>query len=101
MKLSPHVLAALILQTASASAVEQIVTLGDSLTFAYEAEFGFQVDLFFVRYGDGFSSRVRNWAEILNDPIYRHERFDLGTRQNISVLGLYDMLMSSPPPSVC
>jgi hypothetical protein len=91
MKLSPHVLAALILQTASASAVEQIVTLGDSLTFAYEAEFGFQVDLFFVRYGDGFSSRVRNWAEILNDPIYRHDRFDLGTRQNISILGLYDI----------
>lgn len=91
MKLSPHVLAALILQTASASAVEQIVTLGDSLTFAYEAEFGFQVDLLFVRYGDGFSSRVRNWAEILNDPIYRHDRFDLGTRQNISMLGLYDI----------
>ncbi|MCX6865411.1 MAG: hypothetical protein NTV46_04185, partial [Verrucomicrobia bacterium] len=91
MKLLPHVLAAMILQAASASAVEQIVTLGDSLTFAYEAEFGFQLDLFFVSYGDGFSSRVRNWAEILNDPIYRHERFDLGTRQNISILGLYDI----------
>ena len=93
MKLLPHVLAALILQAASASAVEQIVTLGDSLTFAYEAEFGFQLDLYFVSYGDGFGSRVRNWAEILNDPIYRHDRFDLGTRQNISVLGLYDIFL--------
>ena len=50
MKLLPHILAALILQTASASAVEQMVTLGDSLTFAYEAEFGFQLDLYFVSY---------------------------------------------------
>ena len=91
MKLFPSVLAALMLQAASASAVEQIVTLGDSLTFAYEAEFGFKLDLLLVSYGDGFGSRVRNWAEILNDPLYRHERFDLGTRQNISVLGLYNI----------
>jgi len=91
MRILPHVLAALILQTASTSAVEQMVTLGDSLTFAYEAEFGFQLNLFFVSYGDGFGSRVRNWAEVLNDPLYRHDRFDLGTRQNLSVLGLYDI----------
>ncbi len=30
------------------------MTLGDSLTFAYEAEFGFKLDLILVSYGDGF-----------------------------------------------
>ena len=89
MKWVPNMLAALMLGNYCASATEQIVTLGDSLTFAYEAEFGFNIP--FTSYGDGFAPEVRNWAEILNDPLYRHERFDLGTRQNISVLGLYDI----------
>jgi hypothetical protein len=42
METLPPVLFALALQSATVSAVEQIVTLGDSLTYAYESEFGFQ-----------------------------------------------------------
>lgn len=92
LKWVPKMLAVLILPAASASATEQIVTLGDSLTFAYEAEFGFQVSIpYVVSYGDGFSSKVRNWVEILNDPLYRHDRFDLGAREDITVLSLFDI----------
>jgi lysophospholipase L1-like esterase len=79
MKWIPYMLAALMLQAAAAA--EQIVTLGDSLTFAYEAEFGFQIP--FTSYGDGFGPEVRNWAEILNDPVYRNASFDLGERDMI------------------
>lgn len=69
-----------------ASAAEQVVTLGDSLTFAYEAEFGFQLTIpFIASYGDGFGPEVRNWAEILNDPAYRNASFDLGPRDTMSV----------------
>ncbi len=78
---------------APARAAEQIVTLGDSLTFAYEAEFGFQVTIFnpstlrFETYGDGFDATVRNWVETLNNPAYRHEWFDIGARDNFALLG--------------
>ena len=82
MKLFPSIIAALMLQAVfPAYAAEQIVTLGDSLTFAYEAEFGFNVPKTSI--GDGFSTKVRNWVEILNDPLYRHERFDLGARDSV------------------
>lgn len=65
---------------------EQVVTLGDSLTFAYETEFGHEVNIpFGPDYGDGFSSRVRNWAEILNKPGYRRASFDLGPRQHLNI----------------
>lgn|GEM_PF-441592 len=75
-----------------ARATEQIVTLGDSLTFAYEAEFGFKVTIPFVAsYGDGFGPKVRNWVEILNDPVYRHNSFDLGAREDITVLSIFDI----------
>jgi len=68
------------------SAAEQVVTLGDSLTFAYETEFCHEVDIpFGPDYGDGFSSRVRNWAEILNKPGYRRASFDLGPRQYLNI----------------
>lgn len=68
------------------SAAEQVVTLGDSLTFAYETEFGHEVDIpFGPDYGDGFSSRVRNWVEILNKPGYRRASFDLGPRQYFNI----------------
>ena len=68
------------------SAAEQVVTLGDSLTFAYETEFCHEVNIpFGPDYGDGFSSRVRNWAEILNKPGYRRASFDLGPRQYLSI----------------
>ncbi len=63
-----------------------MVTLGDSLTFAYEAEFCNEIDIpFGPDYGDGFSSRVRNWAEILYKPGYRRSSFDLGPRQFINI----------------
>jgi lysophospholipase L1-like esterase len=81
MKWFSIMLAVLMLQPASAA--EQIVTLGDSLTFAYEAEFGFNVPGTSI--GDGFSNKVRNWVEILNDPLYRHDRFDLGARDLVQM----------------
>jgi hypothetical protein len=91
MQTFPRILAALMLQVAAAPAAEQIVTLGDSLTFAYEAEFGFKVDLLLVSYGDGFGHKVLNWAEILNDPDYRNASFDLGAREDIRVFGIADI----------
>lgn len=65
---------------------EQIVTLGDSLTFAYETEFGSKVSIpFGPSYGDGFGPSVKNWIEILNDPAYRHIAFDLGPRDTLTI----------------
>jgi len=57
MKALPLILsAALFFQTAPAKG--QCVTLGDSLTYAYEAEFGFEVWIPFVgTFGDGFNTR--------------------------------------------
>src|SRR6478735_291634 len=69
------------------SATQQVVTLGDSLTFAYETEFCNEIDTPFFSYGDGFSSNVRNWAEILNKSAYRKDSFDLGTRQYVNFDG--------------
>jgi lysophospholipase L1-like esterase len=86
MKMLPPVLFALALQGATVSAVEQIVTLGDSLTYAYESEFGFQQFITGAGLlGDGMPSTVRNWVEILNNPTYRADRFDLGTRDDLTV----------------
>ncbi len=86
MKMISRMFAALLLGAAPAPAVEQIVTLGDSLTFAYEAEFGYQLTIPFVAsYGDGFGPGVRNWVEILNNPAYRHASFDLGDRDYIQL----------------
>ena len=76
----------LALQTAAVSATEQIVTLGDSLTFAYEAEFCFSKSITgYGTIGDGFGPGVRNWIEILNNPTYRGDKFNLGTRDSITV----------------
>ncbi|HSP41679.1 MAG TPA: SGNH/GDSL hydrolase family protein, partial [Luteolibacter sp.] len=62
------------------------VTLGDSLTFAYEAEFGFEVTVpFGPTYGDGFGPEVRNWVEILRDPAYRGADFDFGARDEFEL----------------
>jgi len=86
MKLIPRIAATWMLAVASAGATEQIVTLGDSLTFAYEAEFGYKLAIPYVfSYGDGFGPEVRNWAEILNNPAYRHASFDLGDRDYIQL----------------
>ena len=86
METLPPVLFALALQSATVSAVEQIVTLGDSLTYAYESEFGFQQFITGAGLlGDGMPSTVRNWVEILNNPTYRADRFDLGSRDDLTV----------------
>jgi lysophospholipase L1-like esterase len=81
---------ALVLQTSPVSAADQIVTLGDSLTFAYEAEFGFAIEIqtgliTSEILGDGFGPDVRNWIEILGDPALRNQYFDLGTRDSIEL----------------
>lgn len=65
---------------------EPCVALGDSLTFAYEAEFGFRITVPFVAtYGDGFGPEVRNWVEILREPTYRGDRFDFGQRDEFRI----------------
>jgi len=68
------------------SSATEIITLGDSLTFAYESEFGFQTpDLPGVdSIGDGFDpDEVKNWVEILGQE--RAEYFDLGDREEIAI----------------
>lgn len=73
--------AALLIGTASAG--EKIVTIGDSLTFAYEAEFG-------PPFADGFGTNAKNWIEILNGNLsgfgLRSQWFDLGVRDSYSFL---------------
>ena len=82
-------LAALAISWMPCHAAEQIVTLGDSLTFAYEAEFGFQYTIpFGPTYGDGFGPQVKNWIEILNDPAYRNQFFDIGVRDTYNIAGI-------------
>lgn len=91
MKLALSFVFALALKCPVVSAAEQMITLGDSLTYAYESEFGTQVDIpFVVSYGDGFGSKVRNWAEILNKMIYRNASFDLGDRDTLHIIGGVD-----------
>lgn len=92
MKTLPLILStALFFQSAPAKA--QCVTLGDSLTFAYEAEFGFEVWIPFVgTFGDGFGPEVRNWIEILNDPAYRKSHFDIGARREFRMIEIYKLL---------
>jgi lysophospholipase L1-like esterase len=87
MKFLPaSIAAAFLLGTASLPAAEQIVTLGDSLTFAYEGSFAFEETIFGTTYGDGFGSGVRNWIEILSSSSYRQNSFDLGARDSIRIL---------------
>lgn len=69
---------------------ENIITLGDSLSFAYEAEFGFKVTIPTLgTYGDGFGPGVRNWIEVLSDPACRGDRFHLDERHSITVTILF------------
>lgn len=83
-KLLPVAFSAFVALAPAAPAAEQIVTLGDSLTFAYEAEFGFEVTVQFQgTFGDNFGPEVRNWIEILHDPAYRNGCFDQGMRDDI------------------
>lgn len=92
MKTLPLILsAALFFQPAPAKG--QCVILGDSLTFAYEAEFGFEVWVPFVgTFGDGFGPEVRNWIEILNNPAYRKSYFDIGARREFRLVEIYKLL---------
>lgn len=84
--MKPSLVLPFILALQPMSAAEQVITLGDSLTFAYETEFCREVDIpFGPEYGDGFNFRVRNWAEILHKPGYRRNSFDLGPRQYLSI----------------
>lgn len=86
MKVPPaSLVAAFLLGTASLPAAEQIVTLGDSLTFAYEASFAFSKKINGTTYGDGFGNGVRNWIEILSSGSYRQPSFDLGARDSINI----------------
>lgn len=87
----------LMIPTTGTADAAPCVTLGDSLTFAYEAEFGFQFNIPFVgRLGDGFGPEVRNWVEILRDPAFRGDRFDFGARDmfkiSIPFAGSQDLL---------
>lgn len=91
MKVSPASLAAaFLLGTASLPAAEQIVALGDSLSFAYEASFAFSKKINGTTYGDGFGNGVRNWIEILGSSSYRQTSFDLGARDSISIFSFID-----------
>ena len=78
MKSSP-LFAALAL-SAPLVAQDDIITLGDSLTYAYEGSFAFQFNIPFADpIGDGFDpNEVKNWVEILDDE--RNDDFNLGPR---------------------
>jgi hypothetical protein len=77
-------LLAMALSCTVVSATDQMVTLGDSLTFSYQSEFCFQRNIIgYGTVGDGFPASVRNWAEILSNPVYRGSRFGLGTRDDV------------------
>ena len=74
----------LLLATQSFAGTE-LITLGDSLTFAYEASFGFELNIPVVgSFGDGMNpEEVKNWAEILDQE--RNSDFDLGERESIQI----------------
>ncbi len=82
----PLVVSLLALHATSPVRAEEVVTLGDSLTFAYEAEFGFRVTVpFSGTYGDNMPAHVRNWVEILGAPGYRSAWFDHGARKTFNL----------------
>jgi hypothetical protein len=64
---------------------EKVVTIGDSLTFAYEAEFGPSV------ISDGYGVSSKNWIEILSGNTsgtgLRSAWFDLGVRDTYGLFG--------------
>ncbi len=85
MKAVSPLLLALVLPVLPCFADDQIVVLGDSLSYAYESEFGFKQVISFQTFGEGAPVSVRNWIEVLSNPTYRGTRFDLGTRINLTV----------------
>jgi lysophospholipase L1-like esterase len=80
-----RILAVILCLIAPLRAGTEIITLGDSLTFAYEAEFCFEYNIpGGETYGDGFdASEVKNWVEILDQN--RNEDFDLGGRMSAEI----------------
>ena len=88
MKNIPLIVAAsTILFTSPIHAQDRTIALGDSLSFAYEASFGFRFTiLIFGTFGDGFGPEVKNWMEILRDPAYRGADYDFGPRNTFNVL---------------
>ena len=91
---TPPVLLGLALLASPVLATEQIVTLGDSLSFAYEAEFCFKKTVTGVgTIGDNMPATARNWVEILSNPANpanRADRFELGTRHDVVVTPPFD-----------
>lgn len=86
--MKPLLLSALL--ACQAPAGTELITIGDSLTFAYEASFGFEINIpFGPTYGDGMNpNEVKNWAEILDQN--RNAHFDLGEREFLQIpLGLF------------
>lgn len=65
---------------------EETITLGDSLTYAYEGEFCFRIVVPFTgTYGDNMPATVRNWIETLSSTAAapapnRNTHFDQGSR---------------------
>jgi lysophospholipase L1-like esterase len=78
-------------------AADQVVTLGDSLTYGYEGEFCFRITVppaagsSAGTYGDNMPATVRNWIETLSSTNYRNAYFDQGARVtfrlNFALLG--------------
>ena len=65
-------------------AADQVVTLGDSLTFSYKGEFGFSVNVPLTgTVGDNMPDTVRNWIETLSSTTYRNTSFDQGASKSI------------------
>jgi lysophospholipase L1-like esterase len=89
MRLASAALALVLATAPPARAADQIVTLGDSLSFAYEGEFGFQIVLppllGGTTYGDNMPATVRNWIETLSSPAYRSSAFDQGGRISVQL----------------
>jgi hypothetical protein len=84
--MKPQAAAACLALASATARAEEVLTLGDSLTFAYEAEFGFEITIQGLgTYGDGFGPEVKNWVEILSDPAYRAAHFDQGPRDTVTL----------------
>lgn len=68
------------------ASADEVVTLGDSLTYAYEGEFCFRITVpvaagdFAGTYGDNMPATVRNWIETLSSATYRNTSFNQGNR---------------------
>jgi lysophospholipase L1-like esterase len=78
-----------------AQADEEIVTLGDSLTFSYQVEFGAGLSVPGVAayLGDDMGSEVLNWIEILSAPEFRRGRFDQGGEIEVTLAFFWEVYL--------